>query len=96
MCYRVLFDIDVKGGEDFVATHDEQSMITGAACIQNLKVSINAKRGDYWNYDRYCNHMKIDQIVMGLSLMETHSYKHMIQQQGGHISSGLRRIDGCG
>ena len=66
MCYRDFFDIDVKGGEVFVATDDKQSVITSATCIQNLKVSINAKGGDRWHYDRYCNHMEIDQIVMRL------------------------------
>ena len=90
MCYRIFFDIDVKGGEVIFATDDKKSVFTSTTCIQNLKVAINANGGDCWNYYRYCDHMEIDQIVMWLSLMETHSSKHMIQQQGGHISRGLR------
>ena len=27
------------------------------------------------NYDRYCDHMEIDQIVMQLSFMETHKFQ---------------------
>ena len=68
-----------------VATDDQQSVITSTTCFQKLKVSINAKGGACWNYDRYCDHMEIDQIMIWLSLMATHSSKHMIQQQGGQI-----------
>ena len=75
MCYRFFFDIDVKEGEVFVATDDKQLVITSATCIQNLKVAINAKGGDYWHYDRYCDHMETYQIAMWLSLMETHNFQ---------------------
>ena len=75
LCYRVLFDIDVKGGEVFFATDDKQPMITSATRIHNFKVSINAKEGYYWNYYRYCDHMETYQIVMWLSLMETHKFQ---------------------
>ena len=72
MFYRVFFEIDVKGGEGSVATDDKQSVITSATYIHNLKVSINAKGGESWHYDRYCDHMETYHIVMWLSLVETH------------------------
>ena len=64
MCYRFLFDIDVKGREAIFATYDKQSVITGTTCIQKLKVLINAKGGDWWNYDRFYDHIETNQIVM--------------------------------
>ena len=71
----MFFDIDVKGGEYFVAKDDKQSVIKSATSIQNLNASINAKGGDCWHCDRYCDHMEIDHIVMWFSLMETHNFQ---------------------
>ena len=71
-------------------------MITSATCIQNLKVAINAKGGDYWHYDRYCDHMETYQIVMWFSLMETYkfqTYDTTIRREDKQISEcnqGLR------
>ena len=70
--YRFFFDIDVKEGEVLFATDDKELVITSTTCIHNLKVVVNAKGGDCWNYDRYCNHMETDHIVIWLSLMAKH------------------------
>ena len=72
MCDRVFFDIDVKGGEVNFVAYDKQMVITSTKCIQNLKVAINAKGGDCWNYERCCNQMEAYQIVIWFSLMEKH------------------------